>query len=44
MATSSQIKGKNWSPKEDEALTIVYIKISKDIRNGTDQSNTSFWL
>lgn len=44
MATTSKIKKGNWTPKEDEALTIAYIKISEDTRNGTNQSYDSLWI
>ncbi|PRQ45735.1 putative transcription factor MYB-HB-like family [Rosa chinensis] len=37
------IKGANWTRKEDEALCIVFIQVSKNSDKGTSQKETDIW-
>ena len=40
MSTS---KGANWTRKEDEALCIVYVKVSENSEKGASQKESGIW-
>ncbi|XP_062028467.1 uncharacterized protein LOC133744337 [Rosa rugosa] len=43
MASSSK-RSVNWSPLEDEALTVAFVKVSQNSVNGTSQSEDGLWI